>query len=275
MKHQVERAERTAEWIQEEHDGLLLLFSPALRELNWMTHVFTTRKGGESEAPLDSFNLGRHWETPESKADAMLNRQRLSGILGIDHQKLVVPSQQHTNNVRYLDKSSNTEDGALAGIDGLATRIGGQGLLLHFADCVPVMLADPATRTISVVHAGWRGTASGIVANAVKAMVAQGSNPKDIVVAIGPAIAPCCFETAPEVAAQLCQSVAAGEELVVYKDDKAYPDLKSINARQAKSTGVERVDISNICTACNPQIFYSHRQSGGRTGRQGALACVV
>lgn len=275
MKRQVECAERTTEWIQEEHNGLLVLFSPELKAFDWMVHVFTTRKGGESQTPLDSFNLGRHWHTEQSKSDAMQNRQKLCAVLGIDHSELVVPSQQHTSNVRWLDQGSDTENGALTGVDGLVSRVPGKGLLLHFADCVPVMLADPVTRAISVVHAGWRGTAAGIVSNAVKNMVEHGSNPKNIVVAIGPAIAPCCFETAPEVAAQLCQSISDGDDLVAYRNDKAYPDLKSINARQAKQAGIERVDINNLCTACNPQIFYSHRQSGGQTGRQGALACII
>lgn len=273
--NQVEDIRTTNEWIREEKGGLPLLFSPILKSFDWMTHAFTTRHGGESAAPLDSFNLGRHWDTAESKLDAMRNRQKLAESLNIDHQRFMVPSQQHTNIVRWLSESELQEQPNLTGVDGLVSQVSGMPLLLHFADCVPVMLADSKTRTISVIHAGWRGTASGIVSNAVRMLIERGSDPRDIAIAIGPAIAPCCFETAVDVARQLESSTPGASGLINYKNDKAYPDLKAINALQAKNAGVNLIDVSNLCTACNPHIFYSHRQSGGRTGRQGAIACLL
>lgn len=269
----IHRAKQTNEW-KVAPGKLPLLFSPALSAHSWMRHAFTTRHGGTSSAPLDSFNLARHWHTEESKIDALENRKVLCEALGLDHGRLAVPSQQHTSNVSWItDQNATTIN--LDGVDALCTATPGQSLLLHFADCVPVIMADTRTRTIAVIHAGWRGTAAGIVSKAVGVMVDRGCAAQDIVVAVGPAIRDCCFETGPEVAEELARSVDSGSELISWKENRPYPDLQAMNALQAYQAGVQQVDVSAWCTACHPELFYSHRQSRGQTGRQGAIAGLV
>ena len=111
-----------------------------------------------------------------------------------------------------------------------------------------------------------------------------GSNPSQIVAAIGPAIGSCCYPTGDDVVQQLQSSIDGGDGsmkrfeesgLFVKKDGRVHPSLKGVNAVQLRLAGIEQIDVSNLCTSCNPHMFYSHRQSGGKTGRQGVIASLV
>lgn len=260
------------DWLTETLDGLILMFSPLLKEQPKLAHAFTTRSGGTSRAPLDSFNLGRHIDDDGDRKDAMANRERLCNALSLQFKNLVVPGQVHSNNVTWLSSIEETPD--TKAVDGLATRLVEQPMLLHFADCVPVILVARKQRLACIMHAGWRGTASAIVQQGVKLLVSHGADAKEMIAAVGPAIEPCCYPTSEEVAQQLLSTVKDSAGLVDRTSEQPRPDLKAINAMQLLEAGVDKVDVSNLCTACNPQIFYSHRQSGGKTGRQGALVCL-
>lgn len=278
MNKECARALKKNEWPLEQYGSLTLVLSPLLKSVSNLAHAFTTRLGGQSQAPLDSFNLGRHWGSDEHKHDAMQNRRILCDLFSIDAEKLAVPGQQHTNNVHVLRQNDLVQAGPyhFPGIDAVATEQSRQPVLLHFADCVPVMLVDTNKHKLCVIHAGWRGTASGIVKKSVEAMVEHfESDPKDIAAAVGPAIGSCCYETGDEVVEQLKATVENADALVEYKNEKPFPDLKAFNSMQLLESGVGQIDVSSWCTACHPEIFYSHRQSGGQTGRQGALACLL
>lgn len=278
METKLKRARSKNEWPVEKHGELSLLMSPLLKKVSWLAHVFTTRLGGSSPSPLDSFNLGRHFDTDESKQDALSNRRILCKQLDLNADRLAVPGQQHTNNVRLLKEylPESKEPSHFPAIDALATSLSGQPVLLHFADCVPVMLVDTAKKSMSVIHAGWRGTASGIVKESVELMINElKSNPEDIFAAVGPAIGSCCYQTGSEVEEKLLATVKDGDGLIEYRDGNPFPDLQAFNAMQLIECGVKNIDVSNWCTACHPELFYSHRQSGGQTGRQGALACLI
>lgn len=277
MGNKIEKALSKNEWPLELHSGLTLVLSPLLKNVSSMVHAFTTRLGGNSPSPLDSFNLGRHWTTDESRADAMQNRRILCDVLAIDANKLSVPGQQHTSNIQVLDDApAQPGPHHYPGIDAIATSKSQNPILLHFADCVPIMLVDSKKEKICVIHAGWRGTAGSIVSKSVKLMVEQlDCRPSDIKAAVGPAIGSCCYETGADVVEQLNSTVQNHDSLTRFIDERPFPDLKAYNAMQLLDAGVEDIDVSNWCTACHPEIFYSHRQSGGSTGRQGALACLV
>lgn len=267
-----------SDWPLEQIDGISLVRSPKLKRLSFLTHAFSTRLGGQSSAPLDSFNLGRHWDCQESKLDAMANRERFCSLLDLDAKKLAVPSQQHTNNVHYIKERIviNHDIRQFDAIDAIATKLSQQPVLLHFADCVPVIIADKAKEAICVIHAGWRGTAAGIVKKAVETLKENcASNPADLCAAIGPAIGSCCYETDLDLVEKLEVTVKDGKPLTNWKDEKPFPDLKAFNAMQLLESGVEDIDVSSWCTSCHPKLFYSHRQSGGKTGRQGAIACIL
>lgn len=270
-----ERSLQQNEWPLVEIGGLTLIQSPLLAQVENLVHAFTTRLGGDTPQPMESFNLGRHWTTEESRLEAMKNRITLSAALGLDPDKLTVPGQQHSANI-YLLKEGEATGLALPSYDAIATQAPKHPILLHFADCVPVMLIDTKKRCLCVMHAGWRGTAGGIVTKGVQLLTAAlGCNPKDMLAAVGPAIGSCCYETGEEVLAQLSATVTNPGPLISYQGGKPHPDLKAFNAMQLYEAGVGTVDVTSWCTACHPELFYSHRQSGGKTGRQGALACLL
>ncbi len=222
---------------------------------------------------MESFNLGRHIDDEKIRADAMINRQRLCQALGFEQQRLAVPEQVHSNNVIAVERVPDRS--LLQNVDGVVTNVAGLPILLYFADCVPVILFDPVAVALGVVHAGWRGTASRIVIRAVEKMgEAFGSEPGNIKAAIGPAIGSCCYPTSVDVAQKLSATVSDAKAFIVYDGDEKQPrpDLKAVNAMQLLEAGVGEVDVADLCTACLPSVFYSHRQSGGNTGRQGAIA---
>jgi YfiH family protein len=268
------------DWPLVERDGLTLIESPLLKRVDGIVHAFTTRLGGDTPEPLNWFNLGRHWPTEESRQEAMRNRDRLCNAVGLDAKQLTVPGQQHTTNI-FLLKDGEEKGLMLPNFDGVATEAVNHPILLHFADCVPVMLFDKRKRFLCVMHAGWRGTAGGIVTKGVQLLKATlDCNPSDMVAAVGPAIGACCYETGEDVAEHLAATIddkSALSHLVQRseKTGKPRPDLKAINGMQLYEAGVGEVDITSWCTACRPDLFYSHRQSGGKTGRQGALACLI
>lgn len=262
------------DWKLETVNGLELIFSPLLAQQEGLTHAFTTRKGGTSRAPFDSFNLGGHIRDDEFKQDAISNRKKLLGSLSLKFEKIVVAGQVHSRNVTVIKDPQQVPN--VSGVDGLTTNCPDVTLMLHFADCVPVIVFDRRKRIAAIFHAGWKGTAARISGHGVETMAAEfGSNPADMVAAVGPAIGSCCYQTGEDVALALSQTVADVDGLIKQIDGKPYPDLKSINAQQLFEAGVGIVEVSNHCTACNPEMFYSHRQSGGITGRQGALICLT
>lgn len=271
MSKTLDRALNKNSWLTKHIDGLTLNQSPLLAKEHSLVHAFTTRLGGNSPAPVDTFNLGRHLDSDQSRADAANNRRRLCQALGLDSARLAVPGQVHSALVVIADEKSTYKE-----VDGIATKERKRPLLLHFADCVPVIIFDPKKIALCIVHAGWKGTAGGIAKNGVRLLVEHfGSNPADIVAAVGPAIGSCCYPTGKEVAAKLAATVSSAVELITYKNGIPYPDLKAINALQLLESGLAEVDVTDICTACHPELFYSHRQSGGKTGRQGAIGSIT
>jgi YfiH family protein len=270
-----ERSLTRNDWPLVEAQGLTLIKSPLLNSIANFQHAFTTRLGGSTPAPMESFNLGRHWPTEESRVEAMVNRKRLCEVLALNHEHLTVPGQQHTTNIFVLHEGA--EKGLpLPSYDGVATQAAGHPIMLHFADCVPVIVVDPVKRCVCVMHAGWRGTAGGIVTKGVKLLSeTMGSKPQDMYGAVGPAIGSCCYETGSEVPDKLSTTVSNPQALITWKDDKPHPDLKAFNAMQLYEAGVQNVDVAAWCTACRPDLFYSHRQSGGKTGRQAAVASLL
>jgi YfiH family protein len=269
------RALEKHQWLRLERGSIVLHQSPLLaRYSDLLEHAFTTRLGGSSASPMSNFNLGRHIDDELIRQDAMKNRQSLCEALNVDHERLVVPGQVHSPTI--VTCADVPEKGALQNVDAVATNSRTLPVLLHFADCVPVILFDPMTMAIAVIHAGWRGTASMIVKNGAKELTDKfGAKPGNIKAAIGPAISSCCYPTSVEAAAQLAQTVTDASSLIITEPgEQPRPDLKAINAMQLLESGVGEVDVTDLCTACLPDLFYSHRQSGGKTGRQGAIAML-
>ena len=142
--------------------------------------------------------------------------------------------------------------------DALLTRVPGVAVSIRTADCLPILLADPKAGAVAAVHAGWRGTAAGIVGSTIRRMVAEmGASPENILAAIGPGIGKCCYEVGVEVALRLGESEAGKV------------DLASINLRQLVAAGLSEshIEVVSPCTFCEADQFYSYRREGDRAGR--------
>lgn len=237
-------------------------------------HCFTTRYGGVSEGVLSSLNLGIHrGDRPENVLE---NYRRLGAAVGFAPEDLVFTHQTHTAIVRRVGREDRGQ-GLFAPVpgdfDGLITDEPGVALIVFSADCTPILLHDPVHHAIGAVHAGWRGTAAGIAANAVRQMGACfGTKPADVRAAIGPCIGPCCFEVGAEVPeAMLAALGAEAAAFIAPKGEKYYVNLKEMNHLWLRRCGVTQVELSRECTRCQPERFWSHRITGDARGSQAAI----
>ena len=238
-------------------------------------HAFTTRYGGVSTGSQYSLNLafGRG-DTMENVEE---NLRRLGAAVGFDPEKLVMTLQIHSDIVRVVTEKD------CAGFchrdypkcDALVTNTPGVSLLVFTADCTPLLLHDPVTGAVGAAHAGWRGTAQGIGAKTVEAMVKNfGCKRSDIRAAIGPNIAQCHFETDGDVPDAMLEAYGPeAEAFMERRGEKYHLDLKGINALSLRRAGLTHIEISDACTYCQCDRFWSHRASQGQRGSQGAVIC--
>jgi YfiH family protein len=149
-------------------------------------------------------------------------------------------------------------------------------LYMRFADCVPILVHDPHKGVVGLAHAGWMGTLRDVATATVKAMKDQyGSNPADIVAGIGPSIGPDHYEVGADVILQVMQRFGDESELVLKSHNgKIHFDLWKTNRMLLERAGVEKIEVAEVCTACNTDDWFSHRAEKGRTGRFGALIAL-
>jgi YfiH family protein len=260
--------------------GLSLYKFENLGRIPNLVHFVTTRAGGVSLPPYNSLNLGLH--TADETDHVITNRALLSGYTGISKDKFLYASQVHSGDVKVID-SKSIKNGILSSVpqtDATITDIPGICLMVMVADCVPLILFDPVKKVSAVIHAGWRGTVKHITANTIGVMVNRfGCNPTDILAGIGPSIGPCCYEVGEEVRAVVEQSFGTTKGYLVCKNPESKPhfDLWYANHKQLTDNGVksENIETAELCTHCNPEIFYSSRASKGITGRFAAGICML
>ena len=237
------------------------------------SHCFTTRFGGVSTGALSSMNLAIKLD--ETDENVQRNFEILGSVLGFGIEDLVLTRQTHSDIVRVVTR--NDCNGCLhrnyPECDALVTNTPGVALTVFTADCTPLLFHDPVTGAIGAAHAGWRGTVSAIGAKVVDAMVREfGCRAEDIHAAIGPNIGFCHFETDADVPDAMV--AAFGDTVRPFirsSGSKYYVNLKEINALVLRRAGIRHIDISEDCTMCQPDRFWSHRVTGGNRGSQGAL----
>lgn len=236
-------------------------------------HCFTTRYGGVSTGIFDSLNIAiKEGETEEN---VRKNLEILGASLGFGVEDLVLTRQTHSDIVRVVGRAdcNGCFHRDYPECDGLVTATPGIALMIFTADCTPLLFHDPVTGAVGAAHAGWRGTAKGIGARVVEAMAEHfGSKPEDIRAAIGPNVGMCHFETDGDVPEAMI--AAFGDEVRQYiekRGEKFFLDLKAINALVLRRAGVRHIDISDDCTMCRPDRFWSHRVTKGDRGSQGAV----
>ena len=220
--------------------------------------AFSTRAGGVSEGPYDSLNLGRMTGDDVERVDE--NRRRLCEEVGTTPDRLALNRQIHSSIVHRAEPGARGEPG-----DGLWTEDTDLPVLAMSADCLPIALArvGEGRPGIAVLHAGWRGLLAGIVAEGVAALGGHAH------AAIGPAIGPCCYEVGAEVGEPF--TAAFGPDVLRGRN----LDLWTAAERALRAAGVEEIERVDLCTSCNPELFFSHRRTGKPRGVQGVIARVA
>jgi polyphenol oxidase len=230
-----------------------------------LAHGISTRAGGVSAGPYATLNLGS--SVGDDAAHVEENRLRLARALGFP--SLVTTPQVHGVSALVVDEST-APDALSVRADILLTTRPGFLLMQRFADCVPLLFWHRDARAVAVAHAGWRGTALGVVCHALAALWEHaGADAAGMRAAIGPSIGPCCFEVGPEVVAQFPDADGA-----VSRGPRGRPhlDLWELNRRALVAAGMPpgRVEVAGRCTRCEPETFFSHRALGYPAGRFGA-----
>ena len=221
-------------------------------DLDGATAVFTTRRGGVSEGPFASLNIGRR--TGDEGAHVEANRERLAAAVGSEWGRFARAIQVHGTRVRRVEAVPERDD-PWEEADGHATALPDVPALVFVADCLPIALVAPGA--VAMVHAGWRGLADGVIENGLAALPAGAP----VRAAIGPGIGPCCYEVGDEVRERFPAEVADGRNL----------DLKLAARRRLEAAGVAEVHDIGLCTSCHPELFFSHRRDDGTTGRQAGV----
>jgi YfiH family protein len=221
--------------------------------------VFTTRVGGVSDGPYASLNLGRKTGDDVERVDE--NRRRACAEIGADADRLALNYQVHSALVHRARPAARGEQG-----DGLWTDERDLPVLAMSADCLPIALArvDGAVPAVAVVHVGWRGLLADMIESAAASL---GDGP--LAAAIGPAIGPCCYEVRDDVAEPFRARFGRG----IVKHGRL--DLWRAADETLRAAGVEQVERLDLCTACHPELFFSHRRDGKPRGVQGVLARVA
>ncbi len=257
-------------FVQENENGIVYMRSSLIP----LKHVFTTRRGGVSTGYLESLNLiSNHGDEPENIRE---NFRRVAALFGAGPDDCAVTKQVHGNCVRTVTMADRHE--CLSNVpyeaDGIVTATPGLPIFCFTADCVPVLLCDAEAGVIGAIHCGWRSSASDILSNALQAMRTLGADPAHICAAIGPAIGVCCFETDDDVPDAITTCLSGDTEgLFIRRDDgKTMVDLRAANARRLIQLGVpaEQIDISEECTFCCHEKYWSHRYTRGKRGGQAA-----
>ena len=263
-------------FVTHEQQDLVYLTSPLL---DGVRHGFSTRRGGVSPAPWDSLNLGPgRGDAPENVAE---NYRRFFTALGADPARAVLSLQVHRDGVR-LCTAADAGKGLIRPrdyeADALITSEADLPLVVFSADCGILLLYDPEARCIGAVHAGWRGCAAGIAEKTVREMVRLlGARPSRILAAVGPCIGRCCFETDGDVPGSMRDSLGAeAEPYLEQRGAKWHVDLAGLNRQWLLRAGLapEHIDVCGLCTACRPDLFWSHRKMGEARGAQTAVICL-
>ena len=245
------------------------LVAENLQALDFTVHAFCTRLGGVSEGPYATLNAG--FLAGDRDADVRRNLDLVSGSFAIPEGRLIQVRQVHGDRIVVIGDEGALPDNPPEG-DGMITDRPGVALGIKTADCVPLLFVDRVRRVIGAAHAGWRGTSLDMAAKMIDAFVGRfSSRREDVLVAIGPAIGPCCYQVDSPVHERFLSRWNAVNFLMPCREEGRWMlDLALANRSQLVEAGVPDGNIvsADLCTACRKDLFFSHRADHGCTGRQ-------
>ena len=244
---------------------------------------FSTRKGGVSTGIFSSMNLNfKRGDDPDAVLE---NYRRMAAALNMRVEDMVLSDQTHTTNIRVITEEDRGK-GILkpqdySDVDGMITNVPGIVLVTSYADCVPLYFVDPVRKAIGLSHSGWKGTVGHIGQKTVwKMHEVYGSEPKDIVAAIGPSICQSCYEVSDDVAEAFRANFTADEaaDILLDKGNGKYQlDLWKANWYVLTDAGIlpEHLSVTDLCTACHPELLWSHRKTNGQRGGLSAFLSLI
>lgn len=265
---------------EEEKNGVKFLTFPALEKTGIVRQLFSTRAGGVSEGIFSTMNLS--FTRGDETEHVLENYRRIADVLGCEAEDFICSDQTHTTNVRVTGREDAgkgvVREKDYTDVDGLITNEPGVVLATFYADCVPLYFVDPVKKAIGLSHSGWRGTVNKMGMKTVQMMEeTYGTNPADVVAAIGPSICMSCYEVGSEVAEEFYKAFPKEEEqkeiLRAKENGKYLLNLWKANYFIMKEAGIkeENISVTDICTCCNGDELFSHRQSQGKRGNLGAF----
>lgn len=244
-------------------------------------HLFSTRHGGVSKDCFADWNFAAGvGEKTDSEENVLANYERAAALFGLHASDVCRSYQTHTDFVLTVGENERgvgtVKPKFPFGVDGLVTGTKNLLLSVRSADCVPVLLYDPCRKVCGAVHAGWRGTGAGIVYNAVREMRKQGTEPENVLAAIGPCIGVCCYEVGRDVYDAFLASDEVLRGCFTPSGSSFMLDLNRANRVWLEKAGIPACHISalNLCTRCHPDDFFSHRLMGANRGTMSAFITV-
>lgn len=230
-----------------------------------LIHFSTTRIGGVSSEKLKSLNLG--YTVNDNQKNVTTNLETLSKSFGIEREQMISPKQTHSKNIGIV---KSTKD-IFPDTDALITNVPNVCIFVRTADCVPILLFDPVQKAIATIHSGWKSTIQKISQHTIELMQKEfGTNPKDLIAGIGPSIGPNVYEVGPELIELFYEQVGINHIIKPIKNsDKGYLNLWKVNKNILLESGIpeDQIEIAETCTFSNPELFYSARRDGVKTGR--------
>lgn len=278
-------------------NGVTVMRFPGFDETCGVHHAFSTRLGGVSTGCYESMNLS--FTRGDDETCVRENFRRMAEVVGAKPEDVVCTFQTHTTNIRVVTKEDAgkgvVKERDYTDIDGLVTNDPSVVLTVFYADCVPLLFADPVHRAIGTAHAGWRGTVGGIGRGMVDAMKEHfGTDPADLRVAIGPSICADCYEVGEEVVEQVREALKENgvslsnngsvpeKESVFYQKENAPAgkwqlNLHAMNRLVLSEAGIpdDHIFVTDVCTKCNPHLLFSYRVMGEKRGNLSAFLRIA
>lgn len=230
---------------------------------------FSTLRDSESySGKYNGFNSCHYVNDSVQHVDSC--RKELVSMLGIPEENLIVPTQIHSPNVEIVDRFITKDSPELDGLDALVTDLPAMALVVHTADCVPVLMSDPVARVVAAVHGGWRGLVAGILENTVANMINVGAKPRRILAQMGPHISSSAYEVGEDILSDFA------DDEIIKRDGKNYIDLSRVVINRLEKVGVPAENINDCqrCTFTEEEQFFSARREGKDSGRMASVIMI-